>query len=113
MSHAPSLQPVLDLLAECREPLDKLERLCCEPGRSPAMAELRRTIEAVRSGVTSLTPGFGAIDEVMADLEDAGAQIGRLQVGCCTPARMKFYSGLLDSLTKVQIEVNAAAGRRH
>ncbi len=46
-------------------------------------------------------------------LEETGARIGALQVGCCAPPRMPVYARLLDALTEIQLAVNAAAGSGH
>ena len=76
--------------------VDKLDRLCCDPGRSPRMAALRDAIEGAKA----------AIDDpagVAARLEDAGAQVGSLQIGCCAPARMPLYAAVLDDLTRARL----------
>lgn len=35
-------------------------------------------------------------------LQDAGGQIGWLQVACCTRARMRLYTQTLENLSRVQ-----------
>ncbi len=49
----------------------------------------------------------------MATLEDAGAQVGRLQVGCCAPNRIPLYARVLEGLTTAQLAVNQALGEGH
>lgn len=89
--------------------LDKLDRLCCEPGRSPRMRQLADTLAAARSHVETFDGGEALFEA----LEDAGAQVGRLQVGCCAPKRLPLYADILESLTTVQLTANAALGRAH
>ena len=89
--------------------LDKLDRLCCEPGRSPRMRELAETLAAARSHAESFDGG----DALFQTLESAGSQVGRLQVGCCAPKRLPLYADILESLTTVQLTANAALGRGH
>jgi hypothetical protein len=76
--------------------VDKLDRLCCTPDRSPRMAALREAIEGARDAIDDPA-------EVAARLEDAGAQVGSLQIGCCAPARMPLYAAVLDDLTRARL----------
>ncbi len=107
------LQGAFDALDDCREALAKLDALCCEPGRSPSMAALGATVASARSTIEGIVADPGIVDEALGRLEDAGAQVGRLQVGCCAPARLPLYARLLEGLTKAQLVVNAAVGRGH
>lgn len=93
--------------------LAKLEKLCCEPGRSPAMAEVADDLAAVRSAVGVFDGDASQADSIVERLEQAGSRIGRLQVGCCAPARMPLYADLLAALTDLQRCTNAGAGRAH
>jgi len=54
-----------------------------------------------------------AAEGIVSGLEDAGAQIGALQVGCCTPARMPLYATMLEELMAVRRTVKKAAGIGH
>ena len=76
--------------------IDALDRLCCDPGRSPRMATLRKTVLDARVSV-------GSPDVLGELLEDAGAQVGRLQVGCCAPGRLPLYAEVLESLTRARL----------
>lgn len=87
--------------------LTKLDKMCCDPGRSPSMKALDEALAAVRYGLDGLD------EHVIARLEDAGAQVGRLQVGCCAPKRLPLYARILENLTTIQLTVNAALGRGH
>lgn len=89
--------------------VERLDKLCCEPGRSPRMARLRETIE---SGAAVNAVDADAVERV-ATLVDAGGQVGSLQVECCTPARMKLYASVLDDLATAQMALNASVGRGH
>ncbi|NND84487.1 MAG: hypothetical protein HKN46_05000 [Acidimicrobiia bacterium] len=84
------------LLDEALVVVDKLDRLCCEPGRSPRMAELRRTIVEAREA-------SGDPIEVGELLEQAGAQVGSLQVGCCAEGRLPLYAEVLAGLARAQL----------
>jgi hypothetical protein len=46
-------------------------------------------------------------------LENAGAQIGHLQVGCCALDRMPLYAEMLVELTKAQRAVTKTQGLGH
>lgn len=84
------------LLDETLTVVDKLDRLCCDPGRSPRMAALRDTITRAR-GATDAPDSFADL------VEDAGAQVGSLQVGCCAPARLPLYAEVLEGLTRARL----------
>ena len=71
------------------------------------MRELAATIDKARNAVTQ-DPDFA-----VGLLEAAGAQVGSLQVGCCTDARMPLYVELLDNLAKAQLSINRERGQRH
>ncbi|HSR44368.1 MAG TPA: hypothetical protein VLT15_03940 [Acidimicrobiia bacterium] len=97
-------------LDDCDAALGKLDKLCCEPGRSPSMKALARTLAAARAGLDD--PGAD-MDGTLAHLEDAGAQVGRLQVGCCTPVRLPLYATFLEGLTTAQLAINRSMGLGH
>lgn len=113
---SPSL-PLADALArldECDRIVERLHKMCCEPGRSPRMEKLAGTIATARAQVESLDGDLdGQIALVIDTLEDAGAQLGHLQVGCCAPARMPLYADVLEGLTEIQLNVHKAAGQAH
>jgi len=67
------------------------------------MAELGATLAEARVKLRSATVGPNGGDAAMDTLEDAGAQIGRLQVGCCAPDRLPLYNEILENLTKAQL----------
>ena len=95
-------------LDEADETLQKLEDGCCQPDRSPSMEALGRTLAQARTRLDHVGSDAAATGVVLAELEDAGAQIGRLQIGCCAPARMPLYASMLKGLTSVQLTVNRA-----
>ena len=55
----------------------------------------------------------GAAGEATAFLEEAGAQIGRLQVTCCTPKRLPLYTRILTGLTTIHLTLDQARGAAH
>ena len=63
------------------------------------MRSVRGTIDAARASIEAADG-----DAVVAMLEDAGAQVGRLQIGCCAPNRMPLYAGVLEDLTRARLE---------
>lgn len=70
------------------------------------MATLRTKLDGVREllaeAPTDAVPG----DAALSGLEQAGAMIGALQVGCCAPDRLPLYTRMLDQLTEIQIGIN-------
>ena len=110
------LEPIgraLAALDRCQTALDELDAECCAPGRSPRMLALGDTLASARSDVegTGLNPGVAS--KAIVKLEDAGAQVGRLQVTCCAPGRMKLYADFLAGLTKAQINLSRSVGSDH
>lgn len=101
----------LGALTEAERLVTRLEKMCCEPGRSPAMKQLSGTLAEARATIEA-SDGFLDL-AVLGTLEDAGAQLGRLQVGCCAPARMPLYARALDKLTEIQLSVSKDAGVGH
>ena len=93
--------------------LTKLEKLCCQPERSPAMQAIADGLSATRSDFAGFDGDVTAADSIVARLEETGSRIGKLQVGCCAPARMPLYADLLTSLTELQRAANAQVGRGH
>ena len=100
-------------LDDCAVALEQLEARCCDPGRSPRMAAPGETLAAARRHLGDLATGDDASRSALAGLEDAGAQVGRLQVGCCAPNRLPLYADLLEGLTRAQLAINASLGRGH
>ena len=91
----------------------ELDKQCCDPGRSPQMIRLAGTLRLIRSSLGKIDDNPAAADAAIGQIVNAGAQIGRLQVSCCTPARMKLYSRILKELTTAQLAVSAAMGPGH
>lgn len=100
-------------LDDCRAALEKLDALCCEPGRSPRIAALASTVAQARSGLMTLDGSVAVADLVLGYLEDAGGQTGVLQVGCCAPNRLPLYARVLENLTTAQRSINVSVGRGH
>ena len=112
MTDTAPLAPALDALADSEKALLKLDLQCCEPGRSPRMHALGETLQAARRGLDEITRGADA-GETLTHLEDAGAQLGSLQVGCCAPGRLPLYARMLENLTTAQLAINRAIGAGH
>lgn len=110
MSERDPMRAALATLDDCDATLVRLDKMCCDPGRSPQMTRLANTLQAIRS---HLDLGLVQSDAALSALEDAGGQLGRLQVGCCAPARMPLYASMLAGLTEIQRAVNAARGQGH
>ena len=91
--------------AELDKALDAARDLqagCCQPLRSPRMEHLQTTLTTARDGVAGLGQSPDAARSVIAHIEDAGAQLGSLQVACCAPARIPLYAAALESLGRAQ-----------
>lgn len=107
-----ALTQAFSALDECGVALDELEARCCEPSRSPRMKALAETLGEARGLIAGLTADADE-DAVRTTLEDAGAQIGRLQVACCAPARIPLYATILEGLMTTQRAVDRAFGTGH
>lgn len=83
--------------------VERLHGTCCEPDRSPRMERLAETLRTLRN---SLADG-GPVDETMSTLADAGAQVGWLQVACCSEKRMPLYEEVQQHLARVYRELQA------
>lgn len=92
--------------------LTRLDAGCCDPGRSPRMRALAESLAASRRALAAVDDAASA-EAMIGGLEDMGAQIGRLQVGCCTEKRLPLYARMLDDLTDAQLAVNRAVGTGH
>lgn len=113
MPRTEDLQPVERLLEGCRSTLERLDALCCEPGRSPRMAALAVTIGRAEELVRTIPGDPTSASTTLAELEDAGGQIGALQVGCCAPNRLPLYAEILEGLTKAQQGISRSLGIGH
>ncbi len=107
------LSTALAALDDCDAALAKLDRTCCLPERSPRVAALAEALRAVRERLDLVVADPETAEVTIAGLEDAGAQIGRLQVTCCAARRMPLYDRMLEGLNTVQRTVNKAAGTGH
>ncbi len=113
MTDTSALQPAFAALDDCDVALAKLDKMCCDPGRSPRMQHLGTTLAAARSAVEEISGGLRDSAGALEHLEDAGGQLGSLQVGCCAPSRMPLYARMLEDLTTIQLAINQAQGTGH
>lgn len=77
------------------------------------MARLAETLERARRQFDAVDGDPDELDRLIGILEDAGSQLGTLQVTCCAPARMPLYARMLEDLTKIQRAAKSAAGEGH
>ena len=77
------------------------------------MKRLASTLSDARQSVAEVSTDDQRAAAAIKALEDAGAQVGRLQVGCCAPDRLPLYVELLQGLTVAQLEVNGSFGLGH
>ena len=100
-------------LQDALKTVTRLHKMCCEPNRSPRMEQLTSTI--TRAG--DLIDGGGVegdrLDDVVSLLEEAGSQVGWLQVSCCAEARMPLYQRVLEDLQTAQLSLKRAVGLGH
>ena len=99
----PMSDPVSAALDSAVSAVDELDRRCCEPERSPRLAALGDKLAGIRRVAAEA-------DEVRSDvvlplLEEAGALVGALQVGCCAPNRLPLYASVLEQLNILQREL--------
>lgn len=97
-----TLETALVALDAADATVGELHAECCQPLRSPRMEALAGTLGRARVALGEVGTDEERAVEVIALLEDAGAQLGHLQVACCTPSRMKLYADTLASLSRIQ-----------
>ena len=90
----------------------ELHEDCCQPLHSPRMEALATTISTARDRLDAATDPESA-EAVISVLEDAGGQLGFLQVACCTPARTRLYAETLENLSRVQRILTREFGLDH
>jgi hypothetical protein len=93
-------EPVAVALNTAQSTLDDLDRRCCDAGRSPRLAALAAKLTGIRHAARQ--QGGAEPDELDELLQEAGAMVGALQVGCCAPNRLPLYATLLEQLNVVQ-----------
>lgn len=94
------LDPVTVALERAESTLVDLERRCCDVGRSPRLAALATRLTEIRQAASR--PDGAEREAVSELLQEAGAMVGALQVGCCAPNRLPLYATLLEQLNVVQ-----------
>lgn len=113
MTTTEKLKPAYEALDGCDAALSELESLCCRPERGPRMKALAETLAKTRAGLDTASEDHNGTDETLAHIEDAGSQIGWLQVGCCAPKRLPLYHTLLEGLTVTQRTLKRATKSGH
>lgn len=113
MTIGSDLAAARDALADATVALSKLDKTCCVPERSPRMAALAGVIDAAARHIDAFEAGDGSPESVTEALEEAGSQVGRLQIGCCAPNRLPLYSRILEDLTTVQLTLDRVRGLGH
>ncbi len=106
-----SILSVADALDDCDAALIQLSKACCDPGRSPQIIELAETLDEARRRLDAIPSDPGLVKQAIADLESAGAQVGRLQVGRGAPNRMPLYVTILAALTEAHTSQRFARDR--
>ncbi len=107
------IAPAFAALDVCDRDLERLDGMCCDPGRSPQMRDLAAALAAIRGSVSEVASAGAGAGDTIAHVEEAGAMLGRLQVTCCAPPRMALYAQMLENLTKLQSTVARATGTGH
>ena len=110
MTTQPDFSDAHTRLDECERTVERLHKMCCEPDRSPRMQQILADIDRARGALDSPTPNTADVTEL---LQGIGAQIGHLQVACCTEARMPHYNNAINSLVATQIAIATATGTGH
>lgn len=100
-------------LERAEEIASELHAGCCQPLRSPRMEKLAETVRQAHEEMAKLSEGPDSPSRVVALLEDAGGQLGFLQVACCSPARLELYAEALLKLGTVQRVVTRAHDLEH
>lgn len=110
------LSSVYGALDKADETVRQLHAGCCELLRASRIEAVAATLESARSSLERIGDNNGGGATVITILEDAGAQLGRLQIGCCAPGRTQLYASALESLTEAQLGVSrslASGGHSH
>ncbi len=107
------LQPAFEALDGCDTALVELAAQCCKPKRSPCMEAIADSLAGARTGLDGVGDDHGAADAALEHIEDAGTQIGWLEVGCCTPNRIPLYRTLLEGLATAQRSLKKATDGGH
>ncbi len=100
-------------LTDAATALEALQARCCDPGRSPQMEAIEEALGDVRRNLESAMRREEPADRLLTRLEEVGAQIGSLQIGCCAPNRLPLYAEMLEKLTHIQLAVNRSLDRGH
>ena len=103
----------IDELKRAEEIVRELHAGCCEPLRSPRMEALSETIKTARMALVELEDDRDSAAVTIGLLEDAGAQLGHLQVACCSPAGTKLYASALASLGRTQRLIKSTLDLEH
>lgn len=77
------------------------------------MEALSATLRKAHEGLADLDGEIEAGGHVVGLLEDAGAQLGYLQVACCSPARVKLYTEALERLGRIQRLISRVLDLEH
>ena len=99
MSIPLDLTKAVAAIADSSAVVERLHLTCCEPGRSPRMERLTATLSAVGGAITRAGEDESARAEAATLIEEAGAQVGWLQVACCSEKRLPMYTQVLANLT--------------
>lgn len=110
MTTFPPINNAFDALAAADHALEELDAQCCVPERSPRMAALAESLASIRKDLDDVDGEGFDVENLVLNLEDAGAGIGRLQIDCCAPGRMPLYAEMLTSLNKIQRSVRLFTG---
>lgn len=113
MRHDDRLTPAFSALDEADQTVQRLHAGCCQPLRSPRMEALAETLSSARRRLEQIDGDPTAAETVIEILENAGSQLGHLQVGCCAPGRMELYASTLTSLMKAQRAINRSLSPEH
>ena len=109
---AEELRKADEALERCERVVEKLHKLCCEPDRSPRMERILTDIDRARAQIDGFD-GRESASQIIETLEGIGAQVGHLQVACCTEARMPLYAETLSGLASTQIHIARSIGTGH
>lgn len=95
-----------DALDQADETVRLLHDGCCDEVRATRIDAVAATLEAARSRMDRIHDDEDGDSNVIAVLEDAGAQLGGLQIGCCALGRSQLYAEALESLAKAQLGIS-------
>lgn len=103
-----SLLNIQSNLQDINISLTELGDTCCMPDRSKQFQTIEKSLSEIEALIA--TKQSPSLHTALNQLTQIGANIGELQVSCCTPIREKIYQQLLKLLNRCFMHTSALIG---